>query len=110
MTDNEPTGLGDLMRQWAAAHGRKVQLPARANAVTPPPKRRRTAKEQKDRKRLLDELAKQELVPGRGGVDYGHNLDLSSPVLQRAMQFDHDHGVTHHGLPCCENRRNGDAG
>lgn len=109
MTNNEPSSLGNIVRQWAAAHGRKVQAPTRGNAVTPPARHPRTAQERKDRKRLLEELAKREHEPGRGGVDYGHNLDLDSPTVQQAIQYDHDRGITHHGLPCCENR-NGDAG
>lgn len=32
--------------------------------------------------------------------DYGP-LDLTSEPVRAALLFDHQHGVKHHGLPCC---------
>lgn len=37
----------------------------------------------------------------RTPIDYGH-VDVSEPAVEAAAEFDHQHGIHHTGLPCCD--------
>lgn len=62
----------------------------------------RLIREQTRAERRQRELDRLQAAADRDPVDYGSRLDLADPRLQAALLFDHQHGVRHVGLACCD--------